>query len=239
MVKVWCEWDMGLYGVFGTFGNHYTIYKSMEDAINDLKEAKWSEVGYNSWEEAKEDGLLSITEENISNKKNGILFNTEDFDSLSRRCLLAIEEIKNDKNVDLNNNYVLKLINFIEEHYQVIMLFDTNEKNYTTKFLKEFSDWNQYIEELVWKTRLAPSIDNKMLNFKDLNLFFNTVRKANIEMDINVTNNEVSFIISKEKPFIQDNWDKTISKMIETKEITNKQALAFSKLIKTKIYKIK
>ena len=29
MVKVWCEWDMGLYGVFGTFGNHYTIYKSM------------------------------------------------------------------------------------------------------------------------------------------------------------------------------------------------------------------
>ena len=69
MVKVWCEWDMGLYGVFGTFGIHYTIYKSMEDAINDLKEAKWSEVGYNSWEEAKEDGLLSITEENISNKK--------------------------------------------------------------------------------------------------------------------------------------------------------------------------
>ena len=118
------------------------------------------------------------------------------------------------------------------------MLFDTNEKNYTTKFLKEFSDWNQYIEELVWKIRLAPSIDNKMLNFKDLNLFFHTVRKANIEMDINIINNKVSFITSKEKPFIQDNWDKTISKMIETKEITNKQALAFSKLIKTKIYKI-
>lgn len=177
--------------------------------------------------------MLSITEENISNKKNGILFNNEDFDSLSRRCLLAIEEIKNDKNVDLNNNYVLKLINFIEEHYQVIMLFDTNGKNYTTKFLKEFSDWNQYIEELTWKTRLAPSIDNKMLNFKDLNLFFHTVRKANIEMDINVTNNKVSFIISKEKPFIQDNWDKTINKMIETKEITNEEALAFSKLIKT------
>ena len=54
-----------------------------------------------------------------------------------------------------------------------------------------------------------------MSYYKDLNLFFHTVRKANIEMDINITNNKVSFIISKEKPFIQDNWDKTISKMIE------------------------
>ena len=64
VIKVWCEWDMGLCGVFGKFGNHYTIYKSMEDAINDLEEVKWSEVGYNSWKEAEEDGLLSITKEN-------------------------------------------------------------------------------------------------------------------------------------------------------------------------------
>ena len=30
MVKVWCEWDMGLYGVFGTFGNHNQYDKGLK-----------------------------------------------------------------------------------------------------------------------------------------------------------------------------------------------------------------
>lgn len=58
MIKVWCEWDMYLPN---TFGNYYTIFESKELAIEHLEKVDWTCVGYNTWQEVEEDGLLDIT----------------------------------------------------------------------------------------------------------------------------------------------------------------------------------
>lgn len=59
MVKIWCEYDMGLPN---TFGNYYTIFESKEKAIDALKKVDWSVIEYNSYQEVLDDGLLDIRE---------------------------------------------------------------------------------------------------------------------------------------------------------------------------------
>lgn len=59
MVKIWCEWDMGLPG---TFGNYYTMFKSREIAIQHLEKVNWNIVDYNNWQDVEKDGLLTIKE---------------------------------------------------------------------------------------------------------------------------------------------------------------------------------
>ena len=61
MIKVWCEYDMGFSGVFGTFGNYYTIYRNEEEMELELLTVDWTQVGYESCAEAEDDGILSIT----------------------------------------------------------------------------------------------------------------------------------------------------------------------------------
>lgn len=52
-----CEWDMGL-NIDGTNG----CYSSHGNIIAALSSINWDSVGYESWEEAQEEGLLQITE---------------------------------------------------------------------------------------------------------------------------------------------------------------------------------
>lgn len=58
MVKIWCEWDMG----FSNVSDYYTVVETKEEAIKILEEADWDMVGFNTWQEVEDEGLLSIEE---------------------------------------------------------------------------------------------------------------------------------------------------------------------------------
>lgn len=59
LVKVWCEWDIGL-NVTGNTG----VYSSYEAAVRVLENVHWCDIDYNNWEEACSDDMLEITEIN-------------------------------------------------------------------------------------------------------------------------------------------------------------------------------
>ena len=58
MIKVWCEWDTGFSGAINDYDS---VYETMEEAIAELETRDWKMVGYNTWQEVEEDGLLDIT----------------------------------------------------------------------------------------------------------------------------------------------------------------------------------
>lgn len=53
---IWCEWDMGW-----NYGDSDGIYKSIEDAHTHLESINWQDVGYDTWQDVEEDGLLNIS----------------------------------------------------------------------------------------------------------------------------------------------------------------------------------
>ena len=57
-VKVWCEWDMG----FSNINDYESVFDSMEEAIKVLEKVSWGIVGFNTYEEVVEAGLLFIEE---------------------------------------------------------------------------------------------------------------------------------------------------------------------------------
>lgn len=59
MVKIWCGWDMG---VSRAINNYDSVYNTMKEALADLETRDWEMVGYNTWQEVEEDGLLYIEE---------------------------------------------------------------------------------------------------------------------------------------------------------------------------------
>ena len=67
MVKVWCEWDMGFNGF--VIDSYNTVYNSKEEAIEDISKADWEMVGFSSWEEVADEGLLDIEEDFIEDKE--------------------------------------------------------------------------------------------------------------------------------------------------------------------------
>ena len=57
-VKVWCEWDMG----FSNIDDYNSVFDSNNEALAALYAADWKMVGYNTWQEVYDDGLLTIEE---------------------------------------------------------------------------------------------------------------------------------------------------------------------------------
>ena len=50
------------YGVSRAINNYDSVYNTMKEALADLETRDWEMVGYNTWQEVEEDGLLSIEE---------------------------------------------------------------------------------------------------------------------------------------------------------------------------------
>lgn len=53
--KTWCEWDFGW-----NFNEYSGVYKSLEDVHTHLESIIWQDVGYDTWQDVEEDGLLTI-----------------------------------------------------------------------------------------------------------------------------------------------------------------------------------
>lgn len=59
MIKIWCEWDMGF---SGAINDYESVYKTIQEALVDLEKVNWKMVGYSTWQEVQEDGLLDVSE---------------------------------------------------------------------------------------------------------------------------------------------------------------------------------
>ena len=50
------------YGFSRAINNYDSVYNTMKEALADLETRDWEMVGYNTWQEVEEDGLLYIEE---------------------------------------------------------------------------------------------------------------------------------------------------------------------------------
>lgn len=57
----------------------------------------------------------------------------------------------------------------------------------------------------------------KELHFDNIHRFLTSIRKSDMEININVNAKGINYELSSKKPFNEDNWDKTIKRMIEEK----------------------
>ena len=72
--------------------------------------------------------------------------------------------------------------------------------------------------------------------FDNIHRFLTAIRKSDMELNINVSINGINYELSSQKPFNEDNWNKTLNIMIEEKEITDDEAKNFNKTIETLLH---
>lgn len=75
--------------------------------------------------------------------------------------------------------------------------------------------------------------DSKQLEGKELDMiiFCGIIRNSGIELSINISHTGAVFSFSNEKPFNQENWDKSLLGFIDEKIITKDEADIYNKFI--------
>lgn len=55
MYKVWCEYDLDW-----NIDEHIGVYRTKAKMESDLKKKDWEDLGYDSWQDARDNGMLDI-----------------------------------------------------------------------------------------------------------------------------------------------------------------------------------
>lgn len=73
----------------------------------------------------------------------------------------------------------------------------------------------------------------KELHFDNIHRFFNAIRKSDMELDISITARGVDYQLNNNKPFNQENWNRTLSALLAYEEITEEEVKIFNVMIET------